>query len=154
MIIVFPLSVRPHFSKSNKTKQISSQKQYSLLARLWCWPNGSLVTPVLFSFLFFRERKMNLKVANIYFYLSIHISGHKSHCAPLKKYCLYDISMVNIKGLMYLHCSLTSLMVVPTPWTEIKTIIGHEGSDKWANTLLCIGIFSPNLDALPLYWYA
>ena len=32
-----------HFSKSNKTEQ----KQYSLLAILWVWPSGSLMTPVL-----------------------------------------------------------------------------------------------------------
>ena len=42
-IIVFAHVVRPHlFSKSSKTKQCS------LLARMWVWPSGSLMTPVLF----------------------------------------------------------------------------------------------------------
>ena len=49
VIIVFAhvvcTSVRPHFSKSSKTKQII-RKKYSLLARLWVWPRGSLMTPV------------------------------------------------------------------------------------------------------------
>ena len=37
--------VRPHFSKL--TREISN---CSLLARLWVWPSGSLMTPVLFYF--------------------------------------------------------------------------------------------------------
>ena len=40
VIIVFA-HVRPYFSKQNKWKQCS------LLARLWVWPRGSLMTPVL-----------------------------------------------------------------------------------------------------------
>ena len=36
VIIVFAHFVRPHFSKQNK------------LERLWVWPSGSLMTPVLF----------------------------------------------------------------------------------------------------------
>ena len=39
-IIVFA-----HVVRTNKTKR----KQCSLLARLWIWPSGSLMTPVLYS---------------------------------------------------------------------------------------------------------
>ena len=38
-------SVRPHFSNLEKQK---NRKQCSLLAWLWVWPSGSLMTPVLF----------------------------------------------------------------------------------------------------------
>ena len=40
--------VRPHFSSLEK----SNRKQHSLLAWLWVWPSGSLITPVLLSFVF------------------------------------------------------------------------------------------------------
>ena len=46
VIIVFAHVVGPHFSKS-LSKQ-NKRKQCSLLARLWVWPSGSLMTPVLF----------------------------------------------------------------------------------------------------------
>ena len=41
--------VRPHFS--NLEKQ-NNRKQWSLLEWLWVWPSGSLMTPVLFHFIF------------------------------------------------------------------------------------------------------
>ena len=45
VIIVFAHVVRP--SPLFKTKQISSEKQCPLLAVMWVWPSGSLMTPVL-----------------------------------------------------------------------------------------------------------
>ena len=39
-------SVRLHFSKSSQTK--NKPKHCSLLARLWVWPSGSLMTLVLY----------------------------------------------------------------------------------------------------------
>ena len=35
--------------KSHKTKQVSSENSKSLLARLWVWPRGSLMTPFYYS---------------------------------------------------------------------------------------------------------
>ena len=43
VIIIFAHVVRPHFS--NLAKQ--NRKKWSLLARLWVWPRGSLMTHVL-----------------------------------------------------------------------------------------------------------
>ena len=44
--------VRPHFS--NLEKQ-NNRKQCSLLAWLWVWPSGSLMTPVLFLNIYFQQ---------------------------------------------------------------------------------------------------
>ena len=43
-IIVFAHVIRPYFLNLAK---LNNRKQCSLLARLWVWPSGSLMTPVL-----------------------------------------------------------------------------------------------------------
>ena len=62
-IIVFAHAVcpyvRPHFS--NLAKQYC-RKQYSLPARLWVWPSGSLMTPVVIVFFSFLQIFINFEV--------------------------------------------------------------------------------------------
>ena len=59
-------SVRPHFS--NLEKQ-NNRKQYSLLAWLWVWLSGSLMTPVLFSFVAEQVSSKNVLLFLIMFVL-------------------------------------------------------------------------------------
>ena len=51
VIIVFAQVVRTYVSKSSEKKAIFKRKQISPLARLWVWPSGSFMTPVLFIFI-------------------------------------------------------------------------------------------------------
>ena len=50
MIIVFARVagpyVRPHFSKSRKTKQLSSENSDRYWVGLWVWPSGSLMAHI------------------------------------------------------------------------------------------------------------
>ena len=47
----YRLSIRPHFSKSPKTKQLSSEyNDHYCPVLLWVWPNGSLMTSVFYIF--------------------------------------------------------------------------------------------------------
>ena len=59
VIIVFAHVVRSYVRQyvrpsvpTFQNKMNFKRKQCSLLARLWVWPSGSLITPVLFNFIF------------------------------------------------------------------------------------------------------
>ena len=60
VIIVFAHVVRSYFVRTSfpifQNKTNFKQKQCSLLARLWVWPTGSLMTPDLFRLMFQKEQ--------------------------------------------------------------------------------------------------
>ena len=63
-------SVRPHFSDLAKQ---NNRKQWSLLARVWVWSSGSLMTPVLVILILIvlvKNREQSRKVKQIYTYIA------------------------------------------------------------------------------------
>ena len=74
-------SIRPHFS--NLAKQCN-RKQWSLLARLWVWPSGSLMTPGL-SCLF---QVIGFSSIGSY-YLSIGQRGNQGNNILIQTLCSY-----------------------------------------------------------------
>ena len=84
-----PYSVRPHLSKSRKTKTIL---KLSLLAGLWVWPRGSLMTPDLFDLFFNSRHNVTEKFHINFFFKSVNIQlatlvTHQTPCSVVA--CFY-----------------------------------------------------------------